>query len=261
MEPVVFNNGFLAQHPMYAQCHSTLNAVSERDYSGRNCFDSQIECLDMDTYETKICNGQADRTADAVIAISTCQNKKTSAHRLQLVELRMGYENADNLSRSELERKVSHTKQLLSSVLPIDQFSLFVFTETVAPQARHWIESKMHEGGDLKYFKAWSVQDFNNNVKSVDDMPYNAIYAPTDICKELDRFVTKSEWGKLFAKLHFWLKLSENLRYSNVFEYESLGKTILDWWKSFREQHVVLPADDDEIEALILDEDIPIILK
>lgn len=258
MEPIVYNNDFLKRHSLYRHCASTLNAVSERDYPKKNYFDTRIECLDMDTYEKK-CGGNADCTVDAVIGISNCVNKVTSSHRLLLVELRMLYVNANNLSKTELEQKIKHTKDLLGSELTIDKNSIFIFTNNVAPQARSVMSRLMQGSKQLKTFLVWSVSDFNNNIKSIDDMPYNPIYPPAKICKELDTFVKKQQWKQLFDKVSFWKKYALNIRYNNSFEYESLSKTIYDWWIMFRKNNPCLANEDDELDAQIADEEVALL--
>ena len=260
MEPLVYNNDVLSKHSLYAHCASTLNVISERDYPGNNYFDSRIECLDVDTYETSICHGNADCTTDAVIGISTCVNKTMSEHRLLLVELRMRYKSGNNLSKSELEGKVSHTKGLLDGELPIDSNSIFVFTESVAPQARHKIESWKREGGLATGFKVYSVKEFCNNVKSIDDMPYTPIYTLDEVCEELDSFVRTNQWEQMFGKLDFWLRKIENLRYSNTFEFESLQHTIKCWWREFRAKYPIMSNEDDELNALVMEDDIHTVL-
>lgn len=256
MEQLVYNNDILFKHSLYGYCASTLNAVSERDYPGKNYFDPQIACMDMDAYENSISHGNAGCTTDAVIGVSTCKNKTKSQHRLMLVELRMKYQSADTLNKGVLESKVAHTRELLDGELTIEHENIFVFTEQVAPQARHKIDSWKHEGGLAKSFIAYSVKDFSNNVKSINDMPYTPIYNPNQLSNELDGFVKDTQWKKLFEKLNFWLKMAEVLRYSNTFEYESIQNTVVCWWKQFCEQHATWSDEDDELNAMILDEDI-----
>lgn len=252
MEPIVYNNDFLKRHSLYRHCASTLNAVSERDYPKKNYFDTRIECLDMDTYEKK-CGGNADCTVDAVIGISKCVNKVTSSHRLLLVELRMLYVNANNLSKTELEQKIKHTKDLLGSELSIDKNNIFVFTDNVAPQARSFI-NRLMQGS--KYFIVWSVSDFRNNIKSIDEMPYIPINPPDKICKELDGFVKTQKWQQLFKQISYWKECALRLRYNNSFEYDSLSKTIYDWWIMFRKNNPCLLKDEDELGAQIIDEEV-----
>lgn len=261
MEALVYNNDILSKHSLYDHCASTLNDVSERDYPGKNYFDPQIACLDMDTYETSISHGNAGSTTDAVIGVSTCENKTMSQHRLMLVELRMKSQSAETLSKGDLESKVTHTRNLLDSELTIEHENIFVFTEIVAPQARHKIDSWKHEGGLATSFKAYSVKDFRNNVKSIDDMPYTPIYNPVQLCNELDGFVKGAQWKRLFEKLNFWLRKAEGLRYSYTFEYESLRQTVKGWWQQFSAMHTVWTDEDDELEAMIIDEDIERVLE
>lgn len=259
MEPIIYNNDFLKQHSLYKHCASTLNAVSERDYPKKNYFDTRIECLDMDTYETNNCGGNADCTVDAVIGISNCDNKVASSHRLLLVELRMGYVKANNLSKTELEQKIKHTKDLLGSELSIDKNNIFVFTDNVAPQARSFMNRLMQGSKYLKTFIVWSVSNFRNNVKSIDEMPYNPVYPPAKICKELDGFVKKQNWKQLFDKIIFWTECALNLRNRNSFEYASLSQTIRDWWIMFRKSNSCLQDVDDELDAQIADEEVELL--
>lgn len=261
MEPSVYNNEIVSKHTLYVLCASTLNEVSERDYPGKNYFDPQIACLDMDSYETSVSHGNADSTTDAVIGISTCVNKVMSEHRLLLVELRMRYQSANTLSKGDLESKVSHTRELLDGELTIEHENVFVFNEKVAPQARHKIESWKHEGGLVTSFKVFSVMEFCNNVKSIDDMPYTPKYDPVQLCNELDSYVKACEWSQLFGKLNFWLNVAGNVRYSNIFEYESLQQTVMGWWKQFCAQHPTWNNENDELDALIMDEEIQTVLK
>ncbi|UPS45242.1 hypothetical protein M1D30_03465 [Prevotella sp. E15-22] len=260
MEPVVYNNEFLRHHPLIECCLSTLNTVSERDYPGKNYFNPEIECLDIDTYECKHSHGERGCTADAVIGISACKNKVLSGHRLQIVELRIDFKSPKNLRKDELENKVTHTKELLGTELPVDTYSIFVFSEKVAPQARHWVESQKHEGGEIRFCKAYSVQEFHNNILSVDDIPYVPQYNPNSISEELNKLVDDESWNKLCEKMSFWIKLAGELRYGNIYEYDSLKETLTKWWSAFRANCPIID-DDDELNALIVDEDIETVLK
>lgn len=261
MEAIIYNNDVLKQHSLYRHCASTLNAVSERDYPNKNYFNPLIECLDMDTYEKKQCSGNADCTVDTVIGISTCKNKVTSSNRLLLVELRLDYINAKNLSKSELEQKVEHTKDLLSSELSIEQNNIFIFTDNVAQQARSFMTRLMKGTKYSKLFVVWSVSDFKNSVKSIDDMPYIPINNPSLICKDLDKSVESQQWKKLFKKIHFLRNKCVSLIYKNPYEYESLSETIIDWWNNFRQNNPRLPNENDELDAQVTYEDDVEILK
>lgn len=261
MESLIFDNEYLRQHKLYALCKSSLNEVSERDYPGKNYFSPKIDCLDIDTYETAICNGEKDHTMDAVIGISNCSAQKDISNaRLLLVELRMRYKSANGLSRSELEAKVRHTKSLIGNDLRVEPKSIFVFTELVAPQARYWISSLLREGGEIRNFVIWSVNEFNSNVRDVNDMPYTPLYAPNTIATELDKLFIGNQLDGLFVRITYWLGIAEQNRYSNHFEYENIRSAILEEWSKIRTLKSEFDDDEVELRAQILEEDMERIL-
>lgn len=262
MAPIIYSNDYLHQHSLWPVCGCNLNTdISERDYPGMNYFDTRIDALDMDRYEAEICHGQADSTADSVIGVMTCDNKTTSNPRLLLVELRMNYKSADTLSKQSMERKVAHTKQLLGLDLPINSTSLFVFTDHVAPQARHWVEARKREGGEIRNFEVLSVSEFAENVKSYDDMPYEPIYKPDVVSKSWWKLIEGEEWSELFRQIKFLYNRAVALQYRNSFEYDNLRTIILSEWSKIREQAPCLADDDDELEAQIIEEDIMAIFQ
>lgn len=262
MVPIIYSNKFLHRHSLWSVCGCNLNAdISERDYPGKNYFDTRIDALDMDRYEAEICHGQADSTADSVIGVMTCNNKKTSNPRLLLVELRMNYRSADTLSKQSMERKVVHTKQLLGSDFPINPTSLFVFTDHVAPQARHWVEARKHEGGEIRNFEVLSVSEFAENVKSYEDMPYKPIYKSDDISEGLRKLIEDEKWTEMLDQIKFLYDKAVALHYQNPFEYDNLRTIILSEWSKIREQYPHMAEDDDELEAQIIEEDIMTIFQ
>lgn len=58
MELLVYNNDTVAAHSLYKKCGSTLNEVSNRDYPGKDYFNKEILCLDMDTYEKNVLHSE-----------------------------------------------------------------------------------------------------------------------------------------------------------------------------------------------------------
>jgi hypothetical protein len=260
MEPVVYSNSIIERHPLWDKAKGTLNEVSNRDKVGSNFFPSEIECLDLDTFETNYVSGQNNCTVDAVIGIQNCKNKMCFNPRLLMVELRTNYKNANNLSKSELERKVSHSKVLLGPVLPINCQKLFVFTRDQAPVARHWMDSRRKEGGEIRNFEALSVDDFNETVKSFDDMPYQPIYDPAEIEKEIVALVCNAEWTKVIKKFAFWKDKTIECQYNRPFEYQSLKAVISQLWQEFRTQHNPLDDEDNELDAEVLEEDLSVII-
>lgn len=260
MEPVIYSNPTVERHPLWSRASGTLNEVSNRDKAGSNFFPPEIECLDLDTYETNYVSGQNECTVDAVIGIQKCENKVRSDSRLLLVELRTNYANPNNMSKSELERKVSHSKDLLGSEIPIHRQKLFVFTSDQAPVARHWMDSRRKEGGEIKNFEAMSVDDFNETVKSFDDMPYQPIYPPAEIENEIEALVNNAEWSKVIKKFAFWKDKAIECQYNKPFEYQSLKSVISRLWQGFRTQHAPLEDDNNELDAEVLEEDLSVII-
>ena len=237
-----------------------MNEVSKRDYPNKNYFDAAIECLDLDTYEIQVCHGHPDCTVDAVIGIKDCGNKRLANPRLLLVELRMCYASARSLSLTKLSKKVSHSRQLLGASLPIHPESVFVFTDAVAPEARHKIAARSHEGGGLQSFIVYSVQEFNQNVKSPDQLPYVPVYKKDAIVKELKLYVKRSDWRGFIVKIQFWKTQLERLRYRDSYEYNHLREVIMSIWVEFRAKKHPL-SDDEELDAEILEEDLAVFFE
>lgn len=261
MESLIFDNEYLRQHRLYALCKSTLNEVSERDYPNKNYFSPKIECLDVDDYEMRISRGDESRTVDAIIGISNCSAQKgTSNQRLLLVELRMLYKSAHGLSRSAMEAKVRHTKSLIGNSLRVEPKCILVFTERVAPQAKYWITSLLREGGEIRNFVIWSVNEFNSNIRDVNDMPYTPLYESKKIATELNKLYLGNQLDGLFARITYWLGVAEQNRYSNHFEYENIRNVILEEWRRIRSIKPKFDDEDIELSAQILEEEMERIL-
>lgn len=260
MVPVVFDNKALSHHSLYGKCSDTLTAVSERDYPGRDYFDPAIECLDMDSYETKVSHGQSGSTMDAVIGISDCDNKRMLNSRLLLVELRLDYKSANNFSKTKLESKISHTKDLLGVEMMIDKQSVFVFSESVAPRARHWIEAYKHEGGDIKYSIVYTPADFSKTIVSFDSLPYKPINNPEQLIQHMLSLVDMSRDIVFFQQVRHWMAEMENYRYRNAFESRNIGEILEHVWNYYKEHRPSFENEDVEMDYLVLDEDIVLLL-
>lgn len=91
---------------------SDLDSLCRRDYR-RAFFNQEIPCLDIDEYE-RFCSGQNDCTMDAAIGIGTYDQNTVKDQRFLLVELRLGYTNANNLDYQNMSQKIDHTKDILS---------------------------------------------------------------------------------------------------------------------------------------------------
>lgn len=139
-----FDNECVESHPIYEKAGALLSDVCKRDYKD-NFFDERIECLDMDTYEVMICSGQKQATMDAVIGIADYENNHKTNCKLLMVELRLGYKSTEGLEAASLNRKVSHTLELLNpAVCLVSDKAIFVFDDLLCQQAIHWMFSKRY---------------------------------------------------------------------------------------------------------------------
>lgn len=252
MEPVVFDNETLRRHPIYASCRNTLNAVSNRDYPDSDFFRPDIECLDLDWYEKEHCDGQADCTVDAVLGICDCRNKRRSAYRLLLVELRLNYKSERNLSKTDMERKVLHTKEILGNELPVERESVFIFDDRIAGRARNWFYRQAQGGGELRFCVPYAVSDFPSIVMSYEDMPYVPV---NDIEKALKEMKEK-DWAGFLKGMGYWIKKAGEYSYSNPFEERCIQDMLKEaylWVKETKGSW----NDDELLDMDILKEDAP----
>lgn len=86
------------------------------------------------------------------------QNEAKKNGRLLLVELRMNYLRADNLKCQSMEKKVTHTRQLLGRDIQIDKNSYFVFDDKHISIFRSFL-SRRKRAGNYKDWQFVSVSD------------------------------------------------------------------------------------------------------
>ncbi len=261
MEAIVFDNEVIRQSAVFNRCVDSLLNVSNRDYPGRYNFDSRIECLDVDYYERMVCGGNPDNTVDAVIGVCNCKNdKRKTLHRLMLIEFRMDYVSTNNLSVTQMVRKVVHTKDLLGGGVQIDTNSFFIFDDAISEQAKRWFANKSNEGGAFKNCVAWSVNDFCTNVVSYEDLPYTPLFDKEKVVTEICALVDKGRWNSVFRAFRYWLDKIKYYQCTNKREFENLAAAVCEAWSYFNLKKSSL-NDDDEIERLILEEDIGTIIR
>lgn len=259
MDAAVYDNAVVRSHPIYPLAKNTLKAISDRDYpNGAYPFDQGIECLDMDSYEHSLPKNPHDKTVDAVIGISTYVNNRTSSPRLLLVELRMGYESADNVQRKELVSKVRHTIELLGHQIAIEKERIFVFNGNVAPQAISKFAAWKRENNAAKDFTALSVNQFIDNFPSYASMPYTPTNNPDSIRNEIISHENKAQWNGMFACIKRWKDEASRIR-GNYYEYRSIIGALKNVWSEIRLRHDPFHDADMEIEAMIVDEDLSLL--
>lgn len=257
MVQIVCQNDIITSHPFACYCQSTLEEIAERDYCRCGWFDKRTCCLSLDEYEVEICKGSNNCTMDAAIGIANYENNRVTALRLMLVELRMGYENAENLSVSSLDSKINHSRSLLLGC-SIDTNNYFIFMNNVAAQAKSWAERKRNEGGVRNMWVMLSVDEFNHLIHFVEDMPY---VPKTDLVKlrsGLESLVVGRKWHELSEQSDYWRKKALDYKYRyEIAEFESICVVLLDIWKEIDPEQLGLgKLSDDYIELCITKEDL-----
>lgn len=119
---------------VHSNCIDLLSNVSKNEGAKSNPF-SDEECLNMDKVENMIARKEkreARKTMDISFGVADGKNK-----RYVFCEYRLNYNNPNNLSKSELDAKLSNTKNLLGTELPIHNFYYFVFANKIKQQAIH----------------------------------------------------------------------------------------------------------------------------
>ena len=219
MEGLIINNAYLQSHPLWSDCPSTLMDIANRDYPRKNYFRTlKIDALDLDTHEKNIHKGKRGNlscTGDAVIGIALKMNGNTLVHPfVMIVELRMGYKHGDNIRLSEFENKITHSKTLLSTALPIYPKYYFIFTDKEEPQARSILYREAQEMGRMQNYKAISVSDFTNNMKDPLQIPYQYKYSGKHIAQSFNRCCTATTCDiECFSKqFYHWLGIVEDMR-------------------------------------------------
>ena len=197
MEPLLINNEYVHGHPLWLLCPSTLQQVSFRDYPNKAYFKSlsEVDVLDLDTYEKHQKKHATECTGDAVMGIALKKvGDKLMEQYLLIVELRMGYTNGDNLDLDEIRKKVEHSKTLLNSkkIFRIYPDYIFVFTDAEAPQASNKIRRKANEMGRMTNYKVLSVSNFQNALLDPSELPYQAKHSSANVIRSFSVAYTPS---------------------------------------------------------------------
>lgn len=259
MEAVAFENAIIKAHPFYRQCGATLETVSKKDYPNNDYFDTSILCLDMDAYEIATRRGQQKETVDAVIGVKDYRQNRFTNQRLLLVELRMNYNNVNNLSKSKLEDKVRHTRELLGAGTPIETYSWFVFKNSKIEQAKRWFEDQSRAGGDIKHFIPLSTDMFNDSVKREQDFPYKPITDLDILRSDLQKYANLQDLHEFDKRKSWWHKKANEYKYqkNNSNEYRCIVAVIKDVWSELRPtllQHTL--SEEESLYMEIIDEEI-----
>lgn len=256
MEQIIFNNSTIRKHNIYNCCHNTLQYISDRDYPNKYTFNSDIECLDIDKYVKDSHPHQPTESVDAVIGICFCKNDKTTTNeRLLLIEFRMDYINVNNLSSTELISKVEETINILGYDININDEYYFLFNNSVINQVKSWFNRKKLEKPNFKYYIPCSVDDFNNKILSIDDIPYKPIHSEETISDNIIKYAETKDWKEYIKIINYWLDRASHYKYKNEYEFNHIKEILLKYWKKYDIDDTRL-NEDDTLDLLILREDI-----
>lgn len=261
MEQIIFNNYVIRRHQLYNRCHELIQNVSDRDYPNKYSFNLEIECLDIDAYVKGTHPEQSRSSVDAVIGICSCRNDRTQINeRLLLLEFRMDYKNINNLSSTELIRKIEGTIDILGYDIKINDEYYFLFDNGVINQVKSWFNRKKCEKPNFKYYIAWSVDDFNNNVLSIDDIPYKPIHNEEIISNDIIKYAEMKDWKEYIKIISYWFSVASQYKYKNKHEFNNIKEILLKYWRKYDIDDTKL-NENDKLDLQILREDINIQLK
>ena len=147
--------------PRFSLYLKNFNALVKDEGGPANAFPGAMRCIDLDAYEKGMKKGIHNPTVDAVIGVFSGKISE-----LVLVELRLNYKNADNLSLTKLEEKVSCSKNILSGCGKLHPIVYFVFNKQVKPTARNRFTRA--KWGGKKHFKAITIPELNQLISRAD---------------------------------------------------------------------------------------------
>ena len=116
----------------YPNCIEKISEVITKEGGKTNSFKNE-KIINIDKVE--ITKAQSEnRDLSKTVDIAFCI-KKTKNINIVLVEFRFNYLNVNNLSKSDLDKKINYSKQLLSSDVQIHDVFYFVFSPQIKNQA------------------------------------------------------------------------------------------------------------------------------
>lgn len=158
---MTWTNEPIERLPQFSPYLKNFNALVKQEGGPTNVFPDAMRCIDLDAYEKGLKKGIHNPTVDAVIGVFSGKISE-----LVLVELRLNYKNADNLSPTKLEEKVSCSKNILSGCGKLHPIVYFVFNHRVQSQARSWFARA--KWGGKKHFKAITIPELNQLISRAD---------------------------------------------------------------------------------------------
>lgn len=149
------------QSKTHPDCLIELNNMITKEKQGNytcSIFDSHWIVLDLDALEIKLKalehRSYQNKTCDFTAGI-----KENNASKMLLVECRLNYTNANNLTLTELNGKIEGSIAILGHTPPIHNSVYFIFTEKVKSLA---VRKLREFKSNRKELLAITVTDFKN---------------------------------------------------------------------------------------------------
>jgi hypothetical protein len=149
------------QSVSHSDCLIELNQMITKEGAACSIFNSNWIVLDLDALEIKLKSiarrSNQYKTCDFAAGI-----KLNNAAKMMLVECRLRYKSANNLSAAELNEKIDGSITLLGHVPSVHNSVYFIFTDRVCSMAKR----KLRElKSNRKEFIAATVSEFKDILK------------------------------------------------------------------------------------------------
>ena len=221
-------------------------------------FDQRIletVCIDMDEIEIDL-SYDRDRTMDMLICIAKYNNTTLSHHnkRLLPVELKLGCLSVGDISKTKLMGKDTHTRSLLTEEA-LDPYSIFIFTNRVAPQAKseksRW--EKESYSSSIKNWLMMSPTDYNTYIGFKADYPYQPITDISSIAETLNQLYQNKNYDGCID--YICQKMEEAEMYKNKYNLNECTAITSALHQTIKDISIKkLPTDYSEYLSMLLDD-------
>lgn len=207
-EVQVYDNEILKSLSWDSIYTSNLHDLAVRDSGESFGLPSEVDALDVDTYETKQ-GGNNNKTIDAVIGIADYVANALKNSRLLLVELRTNYtKSGKHSSISEMKKKENYTRSLLLGYR-VDQRCFFIFSDEVAPRKHHEINQLSKTQSHLRQWQIVTPNGFMKKFHFVKDLPFVPKTPLEDIRQRCNNYYQSNELSKFIKILEYWYGVSK----------------------------------------------------
>lgn len=154
---------------------SDIDSISEKDYPGRHYFPIYVRAIDLDEYEDSLKKQITQETVDAVIGICNKRQDINVNRRFLLIELKMDCQNAKGLKIKDLLDKISHSKDLISSLsngIAIDPVYCIIFDPTKEKNLSNQFYRLKKADRRLDPFSPFTPESLSNYVNAGKEPPF-----------------------------------------------------------------------------------------